>query len=348
MKLVFMIFLIFTFCASAEMKPKEEIIKDKYSVNFGGNERHYELEFKLIENDSDIKFYRTYFWQANPFIPYPYSILKDTVTHNGKTIYSRIYRTGFYGLRITPNINSSAPSHLIMSGDSNMFGIGVSDEETLPARMGIKLKNHIVHNLGLAGTGPNSVLYLLQNFDLSKVIGKKTKGVFIYDFHYYLFERVIGSKAFMAWSVTPPRYAFENGAIVYKGRFSDYWVTSFYQLLNKLPYNTILFPNLPRISKEHIQLTAKVFAQMKIEYLKQTDPKNRFVISLNPKYDSPEIKQNFDYFMECLKKEKIDYITFTSSEILDLPQITGEGHFNSVAHENYSQMLLKKLNLDSK
>lgn len=339
--------IIFTCCASAEMKPmkpKEEIIKDKYSVNFGGNQRFYELEFKLIQNDPDILFYRSFYEQGNPFIPYPHSILKDTVVKDGKTIYSQTYHTGIYGLRKTNTKNPKAPLHLLMSGDSNMFGIGVADDQTLPAKMGEKISSHAVINLGLAGTGPNSALYFLQNFELKKILGEKTKGIFIYDFHYYLFERVIGSKAYVAWSGSPPRYAYEYNKIVYKGPFSDFWITKFYQLLNKLPYNTILFPNLPRIGKSHIELAAKVFAQIKKDYLRQTDPGNRFIVSLNPKYKSPEIKKNFDYFLECLKAENIEVITFAPKEVMDLPQIVGEGHFDHVAQDNYSFMLLKKLN----
>lgn len=339
-------FLFLSTVTQAHPAGPPKLIKNTYKVTYGGNDRFYEIEFLLKENDPETNFYRTYYGQGNPFIPYPFCIMKDTVKQDGKTIYSETYHTGVYGLRQTPNKNPEAPNHLIMSGDSNMFGIGVADDQTLPARIGLKSSTHTAYNLGLAGTGPNSALYFLQYFDLSKLIGNKKKGIFLYDFHYYLFERVIGSKAYMAWSVNPPRYALENGEVVYKGPFSKYWITKFYQFLNSLPYNTTLFPNLPRIGKDHIEFSAKVLAQMKKEYLRQTDKDNRFIISINPKYDNFESQKNVRYFMECLKKEKIEFISFEPSEILDLPQIVGEGHFDHTAHENYSKMLLKKLSTD--
>jgi hypothetical protein len=280
--------------------------------------------------------------QINPFVIFPDSVIQDTMSHDGKTIFSVVYHTGEFGLRLTKK-NPRATKHFILSGDSNLFGIGVKDDETLPAKLGEKIPSYDAYNMGFVGMGPSSTLHFFEHYNLKKMIGNQAHGIFLYDFHFHLIDRVIGSKSFMTWSKKPPRYIYEKGQLIYKGPFENYWPVKFYQFLNQLPYNQILIPNLPRITHEHIELTAKILAAIKKEYLAQTDAQNKFFVSFNPKFINVKNSSYVDELISTLRKEGIQVITFDKADILPLPQIPGEVHLNATAHENYSQMLLKKL-----
>lgn len=286
------------------------------------------------------------FQQINPFVLHSETTIQDELKEkegeNKKLIYRAIYSTGVYGFRKTKNA-LNAKEHLFLAGDSNMFGIGVGDDETFPAQMARKLPDANVVNLGLVGVGPNSHLYFFQNYSLTPLAGERKKGMFIYDFHHHLFDRVAGSKIFLSWSKAAPRYAFEGGQLQYKGVFEDYFPAQFYLFLNKLPWHEKLFPNLPRINRDHIFLTSKILKEIKRNYLLQTRPENRFIVSFNPAYSEEKFQDNLKELEKFLHEEGVETITFTPKERLPLPIIPGEVHQSAQAHKNYVEMILKKL-----
>jgi hypothetical protein len=311
--------------------------------NINNKKRILEIEHSSKEQEPDAIYYSSERTKANPFVSYPFVTIKEAISENEKLIYSTVYHTGTLGLRITPGLKSESLNHLVLSGDSNIFGFGVADQETLSAKLNSTIHSHNVYNFGLAGTGPNNTLYFLEHFDLKKILINQTKGVFIYDFHHYLIERIIGSKSYMSWCIDSPRYELENGSLIYKGSTRKYWLTWFYKFLNIIPYNQKLIPNLPRINQSHIELTAKVFAKIKMEYLRQTDIKNRFIVLFNPSFISTTNINDLEYLKESLKKEGIETIHFKKNEVLPMPRIKSDGHLSAIAHENYSQMIIKKL-----
>lgn len=301
----------------------------------------------IVSTFPDTPFDLKYF-QFNPFVTHDNTIIFDKMTDKEHLIYSTVYHTGKFGFRKTKTAEQ-AEQHLLLGGDSNMFGVGVGDEETLPSRLAQKLSTKKVINLGLGGVGPSSLLFFLQNYSLESIVGKSKKGMMIYDFHHHLIDRVIGSKLFLSWSKSAPRYAIEDGKLVYAGVFEDYLPAKFYMLLNKLPWNNVLFPNLPRINHDHILLTAKVIAEIKKQYLQQTDPHNQFIVTFNPAYNNSEYSnENLKDLQDALTKEHVETAVFNVNETRPLPIISREYHQNEIAHENYSQMLIKKLDLTNK
>jgi len=331
------LFLVLTFSqAIAENNVQKSVIENKGKIR------------TIISTFPDKNFDKKYLY-FNPFVQHDNTIISDEMTAEGNLIYSTVYHTGLYGFRKTMT-NEEASTHIMLAGDSNMFGVGVQDNETLASRLSQNLPQKKIVNLGLGGTGPSSFLYFLQNFSLKPITGKATKGMLILDFHHHLIDRVIGSKLFLSWFKNSPRYDLDNGKVVFAGSFEDYLPAKFYLFLNKLPWNNVLFPNLPRINHSHIVLTAKVIAQIKNEYLRQTDKGNRFIVTFNPAYvaDSYRQQQNLEDLQKALTDEKIEFITFNAKEIKTLPIIKGEYHQSAVAHQNYAQMLIEKLKLSNK
>jgi hypothetical protein len=313
---------------------------------FNGFNRFQNIYCSSSTDTESVRYYKKHFSQANPFVPFPFITMSDKLADgNNKIIYNIKYHTGNFGLRITTDTNTLLPEHLLIGGDSNIFGIGVGDSETLPSRLAQKIKTHAIYNIGLTATGPNATLYFLQHFGLNDIIpGYQRSGIFIYDFHYFLIERVVGSKEFLRWGIFQARYGLKNNSVEYLGPFNHYWLSLFYKFLDYLPFNEKLFPNLPRLSKQHFYLTAKILAVIKKEYLKQTNSNNRFIVSINPKYINPENALGLATFVEILKKENIEVIVFNQKEILDLPAFD-DGHLNQIALKNYSQMIAIALNL---
>ncbi len=302
------------------------------------------INSKSPMTNEDLKF-QTLRSEANPYVSYPYQIIKDSriKIKDHKIIYSATYHTGVYGIRLTANSETLRNQHIILAGDSNMFGIGVDDDQTLPSRLALKSTNHNIYNLGFAGSGPHNTLYFLENFDLKKIIKEQSLGLFIYDFHLYLTERIIGSKAYFNWAKDSPRYDLELDKVVYRGSYRKLWSYWFYKFLNKIPFNKNLIPNLPRINHSHLELTAKVLAAIKYNYLKQTNKNNKFYVFMNPSFHEERNNEDEIFLIKCLKKEGVEVVSFTKQEILNLPPINGEVHLSPLAHENYSQMIAKKI-----
>jgi len=268
--------------------------------------------------------------------------VEDEFHSRGKKIYSVTYHTIHYGFRTTKT-NKNAQEHLILGGDSNMFGMGVEDIETLPSLIALKNPDKKIVNLGLVGQGPNAHLFFLQNYSLEPLIQQTKKGMMIYDFHYHLIERVIGSKQYVVMTRKSPRYILKNDHVAFAGKFDEALSTKFYLLLAKLPWSDKLFPNLPQINHDHLVLVAKIFAEMKKVYLKQTDFSNRFIVSFNPAYFTDSQIPHIKDLQALLQNERIEVITFNRNEIKPLPVIDGDSHQTSLAHVNYSIMLMEKL-----
>lgn len=307
-----------------------------------GLTRLYKIDGQYDDADQAVALYRKHYVQANPYVPAPFITILEEAKKKDTPVFKGIYHTGELGLRVTPGPSPKATEHLIIGGDSNVFGIGVEDNETLPYFLGENLKKYSIINFGLAGSGPSNTLYFLQNISLTPVLKNKLNGVFLYDFQPYLFERVIGSKNFIKSNSESPRYEMAGDNLKYKGNFKYTLTTLFYSVLNKLPYGEVFFPNLPRINRSHIELTARVFAEMKKEYLKQTSSSNRFVVAINPTFKKP-YKKELSIFIECLAKEHIEMITFDDVPKFHLPRFKDEGHYTKEAHKIYAEILKKKL-----
>lgn len=310
----------------------------------GDQVRTFKINSTVNEQDPHYLEYQKYFHQFNPVVPFPYSVIEDHFTYKGQTIYTRLYHTGEWGLRITPTKRHKVEKHFIMAGDSNMFGVGLEDHQTLAAQIAQQSTHYYPINLGLGGTSPNSVLFFLQKIGIDQIIKERKKGIMIYDFHYYLFERIIGAKSFIEWSPQAPRFELVGEQMVYQGIFGDYWRSKLYLLLNSLPFGKTLFPNLPQIHNAHIEFAAKLFKAMKKEYLNKSDPSNRFLITLNPRFiDDPIKVEHIEYFKNCLKKEGVEFMSFDPSERTYMPQIEHEFHLSAEAQKHYGQLIFKKV-----
>lgn len=339
------IFILIAFSSHAE---SDSIVKDTGRFN-----RKIELTpSSQISPNNEL--YLKWRSEINPFAKYAFSSIKDhAYQYNGEQIYKATYTTEDLGLRVVPEVKKNLPKHLIISGDSNTFGVGCNDNETLPYYLSKKFTNHTLINFGLGGAGPNSTLRFMELFEVQKYAPENFQhGAFILDFHYFVIQRIVGTKSFVNWADTTPQYTLNSEGIpVYRGPFSKSWITLFYKILNLIPYNETLFPDLPRIGDAHFELTAKIILEIKKKYLAQTSPDNKFIVVFNPefKYSAPEISNKSittitaKQLIKKLKKYNIEFVRFKPEEVLDLTHFEIDGHFTPEGHKAYAEMLYEKL-----
>lgn len=302
----------------------------------------YELSASanIDENSPQFIKYRQHQKIFNLFVRYPNSLLKNkAIREDGKIEYLKTYTTNHLGLRKTPS-NPKASKNLIIAGDSNIFGMGCNDNETLTTKLSEKLPEHQIINLGIAGSSGNTLLYFLQHFNINEIIPDKTKpGMMIYDFSEYLIERMIGSKNFMRWGFTQPAFEINsNNELEFLGSFDSLWISKFYRLIALIDYKNYLFPNLPRIHQHHLKLIARIFLEIKNEYLKQTNINNRFAVMINPFFGPSS-----NAFIEELQKVNIETINFLAKEKLPRDRYPLDLHLTPKGQEYYSEMIAKKI-----
>ena len=129
MKILWILLILFSYTLFSS----EIVIHEVTRVLPDGKKRTYRSEYPFQKSSKHIKFYRKHFKQANSLIPYPFTLLTDTMVHkNGELIYKSRYQTLDMGIRKTPDSNHAASKHVVFSGDSNMFGVGSEDHQTLP------------------------------------------------------------------------------------------------------------------------------------------------------------------------------------------------------------------------
>jgi hypothetical protein len=242
-------------------------------------------------------------------------------------------------------LNNDSKFHLIIAGDSNTFGDGNKDEDTLPALLSPIYKNYYIYNWGLRGGGPHDSLYFIEfKNSLAKI--KEENGIMLYNFFPFLYERVIGSKNYLKWCKRiSPYYALNESDIpVYRGTFQDrYWITGFYQLLNNVKLLDYLIPKFPQIHKRHINLTAQIFNKMKTIYLKKF-PHGKFIVIVNNSYsnDPIHIWEN-EQLIKNLENINVDYVVFNNIPNFKVKYTFKDGHINSRGQRIQAELLIEKL-----
>lgn len=198
-------------------------------------------------------------------------------------IFETDYVIGEYGLRVHSR-SQQGTKHMILAGDSNIFGEGCSEQETMFAHLGNipALADFQLYNFGHRGGGPHNTLSLIEHYPYTKLIREK-QGYFFYQFFpAHMIERVIGAKNYVGWDQgRSPWYDLnEKNELIYKGSFRNRMITSLYQKMAGYDFLNWLFPSLPRISSPHLKLVAKVFERMKNIYQRDF-PQGKFVVVLN-------------------------------------------------------------------
>ena len=202
-----------------------------------------------------------------------------------KTIFDVTYCSDDLGRRSTPVPSESKRDfHGLFLGDSFTFGLGVEDDETLPAQVAVGMPNVNPYNYGMPGREPGYALGLLQERELHKEI-QEERGFALYTFMDFQVSRSIGTMRILgSWGGNILCYKIENGQAVRLGLYDSVfpWRCRICRLLNKSRVLKRVHLDIPfKRKNHHCQFVAKLLQAAKEAYLRQF-PEGDFFVLLYP------------------------------------------------------------------
>lgn len=294
---------------------------------------------KQIKDETRIflgpKFKRAEYDKLKMTIGWVYSI-NSRIEHikqevGGPDRFDVFYNINELGQRVLPTPKEKRKNHLIVAGDSNTFGIGNKDEETVAFQMGQAHPEYEAYNFGHGGGGPHNTLALLENYPWEKQI-KQTDGMMIYIFYpQWMTVRVLGTKDFIKWDggLSPWYELDKNENLVRKGYFNQRRLSKVLRFIDSID-RFHLVGDLPKVSTDDFKLISKIFQKMKFEYLKKF-PKGRFVVAISDynlaKYSWTEA------LMKNLSQDGVDYIEIHKEGWGQMKYHLVDFHFNALGNK---------------
>jgi hypothetical protein len=146
------------------------------------------------------------------------SIVINESRFGKEQVYNVIYNTDKVGNRLNPFRPIELAKNAFFVGCSFTFGIGLNDDQTLPALFS-KLSGWDTFNAGMGGYGPHQALKIIED---NNIYRKRTEGKKI-DLIVYrmIFEHIKRAAGDSPWDRSGPCYELsQKGEIDYKGSFT--------------------------------------------------------------------------------------------------------------------------------
>jgi hypothetical protein len=229
-------------------------------------------------------------------------------------IYDVTYRTDARGRRDTPPAGTGGrSSFLLFFGDSNVFGEGLSQTETLPYFAGDEARGYRPYNYGVPGYGPSQALALARRGGLRDAI-EEPSGYAVFLVIPAHVGRVVGSsRVSTGWGRHFPYYA-EHGrdGLVRVGDFT------YGRPLITLAYfawsNSVLAERLGielpvRYTERDYRLTARVLRESRRRLAEELRLRGSVVV-LAQVYDDAQ-RRTIDGVRDALAREGVPYLDYT-------------------------------------
>ena len=233
---------------------------------------------------------------------------------DNRQIYDVLYGTDAWGRRETPtSAGSKRTSFILLFGDSNMFGEGLSQTETLPYFAGEAARTYRPYNYGVSGYGPSHFLALSRRGRVRQEISERDGYAVFYLIPAHV-GRVIGSSnVSTGWGRHFPYFvANGHGEPVTDGNFvhARPFTTLAYYLWTKSNLANYFRATLPLwYTKSDYQLTAKVLKESS-HLLGQQLQLRGFTVVLGQVYDN-EQRRVARALSEALRSEGVPYLDYT-------------------------------------
>lgn len=238
----------------------------------------------------------------------------SALMYPGKTVFEANYTFDSIGRRNTEGNNSNSSIASIFFGDSQMFGEGVNDNETLAYYYQCLTKPSNSYNYGFLGHGPAQMLYTVSTNKFKDEFKNKSGKVFFL----YRDDAIKTSVGEIPWGEGYPKYGFVNGELKYLGTYGG---------PNYSP-NSMYLPSM--YSEDDYNLTVEIFKKVKKEL-----PNNFELIIVG----IPLTFSNYR-MQELLEDTEIRFFNFYH---FDLEYHTGtKARFLDGVHTKYSNQVLAK------
>jgi hypothetical protein len=188
---------------------------------------------------------------------------------DGRVAYSVKNTLDAHSRRISSMDQHDRPKSLIFLGCSFTFGMGVSDDETLPAQVERLQKTYHVYNYSWSGWGPNNLDRLVHHDDFANDIHQTAGGKAIYYFIDDHVPRVLGSLSFyrrglISTPFLPYYYLDSAGHLQTQGNMGERgFLHYFYSFLAKSALLSYFDIDLPLTKMSHLKLVAALIDDMR-------------------------------------------------------------------------------------
>jgi hypothetical protein len=277
------------------------------------------------------------FYVPDPTLGYvmaPSTVARHRRTAGDTQIYDVTYQTDERGRRETPTgPGLGRASFLLFFGDSNTFGEGLSQTETLPYYAGELAAAWRPYNYGVSGYGPAQLLALARAGRLRREV-PEPDGYAVFFLIPAHIGRVVGSsKVSTGWGRHFPYYEMnDRGALVAHGDFvhGRPLTTLAYYFWTKSHLAAYFGVDLPvRHTAYDYRLTARIFKESS-RLLAQQVPLRGCVVVLGHVYNDVQLGVS-QGIREALAGEGVAYLDYTRLFDTRDPQyrLSGSDYHNS-------------------
>lgn len=302
----------------------------------------------FLTKDSDLpsmSYSRFYELATKPNFNYRPQGSRHYPKHKG--VFDSVYHYKKSFDRVVPQYNNQPTTEFIFMGCSFTFGVGVNDNETLPAYFSEINPEAISLNFGLPSFGPNESLAFLRQFKRKDEVPPSIKEhIGIYTLFNDHVNRSALNLSHLWWSDPRDIIYFEvkegnlrGGEVLAKENYPLYIWSLFLKTSELAKFFFTLADNdidrpLGTLFDQHdINLTAKVIKQIEAEFMKRF-PNSKFYVFLM-ETTSPKV-------IKALKSEEI----FILNEDKPFASLKGlpDGHLKPSGNKEMAEFLLDTIN----
>ncbi|WP_127716312.1 hypothetical protein [Halobacteriovorax sp. HLS] len=238
--------------------------------------------------------------------------------------------------------------HFIISGDSNIFGYHLSDDQTISNKLRNEtpLINYEIVNISFPGWSSSNILAQFEFKDIKAIIPHQ-KGVHIHAFSLFHLRRVCGFNSSFTWNKgSSPNYILRNNNLYYGGLYRD--SIKFHLFLVRSALES-LFPRIQSATSEYkydsacIYKAARIILELKKKYLSLYS-KGKFVAVLMPLVESGDDHYTNE-LVTLLRKFQIS--TLIDKKRVPIDGLFSDNHLNNEGTTYFVKFLLENLELES-
>ncbi len=256
---------------------------------------------------------------------------------DGSEVFRAEYTIDARGLRVTPE--RDVASNIVFFGCSFTFGEGVSDELSMPYRVGLLQQTYQAHNFGFHGYGPHQMLATIESGRMEQLITLPPRLV-IYQMIPDHVSRVVGRVRYLRHA---PSYGLVGGQVRLLGHFDGFPISdTTRRLMEKSSlYSQLIEPRL--VSSADVELTVAIVKRSR-DLIVERFPDCQFAVLF---WDQPQEWLSGE-LREQMRRSSLN--VHLMSEILPeyadrvrRYKIPGDRHPNPAAHDLIARYVVSRV-----
>jgi len=243
----------------------------------------------------------------------PSVVARHHRTAGDKEVYNVTYEIDDLGRRRTPTTpGADRRAFLLFFGDSNTFGEGLGQADTLSYYAGQMAPGFQPYNYGVPGYGPQHMLQLLNVRRFAHEVPEPEGYAVFFLIPAHVARAIGSSKVSTGWGRHFPYYEVDgDGELVTAGDFvhGRPLTTLAYHLWNQSSLAAAFGVELPpRYTRQDYRLTAKILAESGRQLSRQVRLRGFYVI-LGQAYNAPQLRV-LENLRNALAREGVPYLDY--------------------------------------